>query len=247
MRTNRFTRRDLIRSTTIAGGALHSAIPCLSNTTFAFGLFLEACFKKLRAGSAYEGCEREAAAVAELGRWTKAHPMKALVIILLVLATGCHAQDTNGITSKVFERDSDKDGKPELRVETVYRDGTKVMLIWSKPDAQGVLRVSSRSYFAGGDMVSTESDEDRDGFFETIAVYRAGTTDMEVFIRQQHGLVIPASGQTLAAYKKQNAAIVDFFDKAFESGTGTDKAMELMDEAQRKIQAAEKEIADGKK
>ena len=28
-------------------------------------------------------------------------------------------------------------------------------------------------------MVSTESDQDRDGFFETIAVYRAGPTDIE--------------------------------------------------------------------
>ncbi len=185
--------------------------------------------------------------VAEPGCWTKGHTVKALVIILISLATGCHAQDTNGITSKVFERDADKDGNPELRVETVYRDGTKVMLIWSKPDAQGVLRVSSRSYFAGGDMVSTESDEDRDGLFETIAVYRAGTTDMEVFIRQQDGSVIPASAQTLAAYRKQNAAIVDFFEKAFEKGTDTDKAMELMEEAQRKIQAAEKEMTNGKK
>ena len=93
----------------------------------------------------------------------------------------------------------------------------------------------------------TESDEDRDGFFDSIAVYRAGTTDMEVFIRQQDGSVIPVSGGTLAAFKKQNAAIVDLFDKAFEKGTDTDKAMELMEEAQRKIQAAEREKTDDKK
>jgi hypothetical protein len=61
--------------------------------------------------------------------------MRVLAIILLFVATGCHAQDTNGITRRVFERDSDKDGKSDLRVETVYRDGTKVMLVWSKPDA----------------------------------------------------------------------------------------------------------------
>jgi hypothetical protein len=70
---------------------------------------------------------------------------------------------------------------------------------------------------------------------------------MEVFIRQQDGSVIPVSAQTLAAYRKQNAAIVDFFEKAFGKGTDTDKAMELMEEAQRKIQAAVKEMTNGKK
>jgi hypothetical protein len=190
-------------------------------------------------------CGHASPGLAALCRWTKAHTMKVLAIILLFVATGCHAQDTNGITSKVFERDSDKDGKPDLRVETVYRDGTKVMLVWSKPDAQGVLKVTSRSYFAGGDMVATESDEDRDGLFETVAVYRAGTTDIEVFTRQLDGAVTPVSGRKLAAYKKQNAAIVDFFDQAFDKDTDTDKGMELMEQAQRKIQAAAKETVDG--
>jgi hypothetical protein len=173
--------------------------------------------------------------------------MRILATTLLFAAAGCHAQDTNGITTKAFERDPDKDGRPDLRVETVYRDGMKVMLIWSKPDAQGDLKVSSRGYFVGGDLVTTESDEDRDGFFETIAVYRAGTADMEVFTRQQDGSVTPVSGQTLGAYRKQNAAIVDFFAKAFEKGTDTDKAMELIEDAQRKIQAAAKEKVDGRK
>jgi hypothetical protein len=71
--------------------------------------------------------------------------------------------------------------------------------------------------------------------------------DMEVLFRQQDGSVIPVSGQRFAAYRKKNAAIVDFFEKAFEKGTDTDRAMELMEEAQRKIQTAEKEMTDGRK
>lgn len=168
-------------------------------------------------------------------------------MIMLFVATGCHAQETNGITRKVFERDSNKDGKPDLRIETVYRDGTKAMVVWSKPDAQGVLKITSRSYFAGGDMITTESDEDRDGVFETLAVYRVGTTDMEVFTRHRDGSVTPVSRQTLDAYKKQNAALDDFWEKAFDTNTTTDKAMELMEETRRKIQAAEKEKSDAKK
>ena len=173
--------------------------------------------------------------------------MKMLVAILLVVTSGCHAQETNGIISKVVERDTNKDGSPDLRVETVFRHGQKVMLIWSKPDASGLLKVSSRSYFAGGDMVTTEGDENRDGFFETLAVYRAGTTDMEVFTRHQDGSVTPVSGQALAAYKRQIAAMDEFWDKAFDKNTSIDKTMELMEETRRKIQAAEKEKLDAKR
>src|SRR6266516_5398024 len=73
-----------------------------------------------------------------------------LFLFLLLVTVACRAQDTNGITSKIFERNRDKDGKPDVRIETVYRGDKTVMLIWSKPNAQGVMTVTSRSYFAGG-------------------------------------------------------------------------------------------------
>ncbi len=170
-----------------------------------------------------------------------------LFLFLLLVTVACRAQDTNGITSKIFERDRDKDGKPDVRIETVYRGDKKVMLIWSKPNAQGVMTVTSRSYIAGGDLVSTESDEDGDGIFETIAVYRSGTSDMEVFTRQRDGSVKPVSARTLAVHKRQHAAISEFWDKAFDKGTDIDKAMEMMRETQQKIRDAEKEKTDGKK
>ena len=70
---------------------------------------------------------------------------------------------------------------------------------------------------------------------------------MEVFTRQVDGSVWPVSAQTLAAYKKQHAAISEFWDKAFHKDTDTDKAMEMMKETQKKIRAAEREKTDGKK
>jgi hypothetical protein len=173
--------------------------------------------------------------------------VKLFAILSLLLAVGCRAEDTNTITSKVVERDHDKDGKPDFRVETVYRGAQKVMLAWSKPDSQGVLKVTSRSYFAGGAMVTTESDEDRNGVFETLTVYGSGTGDMEVFTRQPDGSVKPVSGQALAAYRKQHAAISEFWDKAFDKSMDTEKTMELMTETQKKIREAEKEKVNGKK
>lgn len=173
--------------------------------------------------------------------------MKLFAIFALFVAVACRAQDTNAVTSKVIERDRDKDGKPDYCMETVYRGAQKVMLIWSKPNRQGVMTVTSRGYLAGGDMVATESDEDGDGVFETLAVYRSGTGDMEVFARHLDGSVKPVSAQTLAAYKKQNAAISDFWERAFDKSTDTDKVMEMMRETQKKIRDAEKEKSDEKK
>ncbi len=164
------------------------------------------------------------------GCWTHSAPMRYLLMILLAVTTGCNGQETNGITKKVIEHDKNKDGKPDIRIETVFRHGERIMVSWSKPDAKGDLRVSSRSYFVGGDMVTTESDDDKDGIFKTFVVYRAGSKEIEVFSRQRDGLVAPVSGQSLAAYKKQLAAINEFWDKALDTNTSIDKSMQLMEE-----------------
>ena len=173
--------------------------------------------------------------------------MKLIALFTLFVALSCGAQDTNEVTSKVFEQGRHQDGRPGFRVETVYRGSQKVMQVWSKPNARGVMTVTSRSYFTGGAMVMTESDETKDGVFKTVAVYRPGTDDMEVFSRQRDGSVKPVSAQTLAAYKKQHAAISEFWDKAFDKGTDTETVKERMRETQRKIREAEKEKTEGKK
>lgn len=171
--------------------------------------------------------------------------MRLLTILLLLVAFTGSAQDTN-ITRKVFEYDRDKDGKPDFRVESLFRGKERVMVVWSKPNTQGVWSVTSRAYYTGGDMVAVESDEDGDGFFEQLATYRSGTEDMEVFTRQRDGTVQPVSAQTLAAFKKQNAAIKEFWDR-FWDRTDSDKLEDSIQETQKKFRDAEKEKRDEKK
>ena len=96
-------------------------------------------------------------------------------------------------------------------------------------------------------MVAIETDEDRDGFFERLVVYRSGTAEMEVFARQRDGSVQPVSGQTLQAFKKQNAAISEFWDKAFSKDADPDKLEDSIRETQKKVRDAEKEKTDEKK
>jgi hypothetical protein len=75
--------------------------------------------------------------------------MKALTILILLCVSSYGADiittnTTADITTKIFER-RDGDGKPSWRVETVYRGKTKIMVIMSHPDKQGVMTVT-RNY-----------------------------------------------------------------------------------------------------
>lgn len=96
-------------------------------------------------------------------------------------------------------------------------------------------------------MVAVESDEGGDGFFEQLATYRSGTEDMEVFTRQRDGTVQPVSAQTLAAFKKEHAAISEFWDNAFSKDADPNKLGDTIRKTQKKIRDAEKEKKDEKK
>jgi len=156
-------------------------------------------------------------------------------------------QQPNGtdITNKVIDIDRDKDGKVDVRFETVYRGATKVLMITSRPNRHGVMTVWSRGYYVGGDLTMVEDDEDGDGVLETISVLRPG--DIEVFTRQSDGSVTPISADKLQVVKKQNAAIAEFWNKALQPDFDTSKAADLFEETQQKIQDAAKKKTGDKK
>jgi len=165
--------------------------------------------------------------------------MRILVIISLFVAIGCYAGDTSDITSKVFEK-TNTDGTVSFRMVTTYRGKEKVMMEMFRPDAQGVLAITSRSYLAGGDLVMTESDEHKSGRFDTFAVYGPGTDDMEVFTREADGSVKPVSTRTLSAYKQQTAAVSDFFS-GLPTNASDAEISKRLEETRQKIQNAEKQ------
>ena len=133
---------------------------------------------------------------------------KTLIILLLFAVFNCYADD---ITNKVFVK-KDQNGKVIFRLEKIYRSGSEIMMVTSRTNLQGALVVTSRSYLVNGNLVMTESDENKDGTFETIAIYNPPTGDMEIFIRQPDGSVKPASTEILQTYKKQNAKISKFWN-----------------------------------
>lgn len=156
------------------------------------------------------------------------------------------------MTSKVYERDYDKDGKPDFRVEKFYRGEEMVMMTTSRLNAGGVMSIDSRSYLVAGRQVLTEGDEDRDGFFETIMATDPETRDIEIFVRKTDGSVHPASSKVVEAHKKMIGAVAEFFDELGNTNmTPANLNGEIIEEriraTQQKIRDAHKEIADDKK
>ena len=114
-----------------------------------------------------------------------------------------------------------------------------------RPNAQGVLAITSRSYLVDGDLVMTESDEHKSGRFDTIVVNHPGTDGIEVFTREADGSVKPVSTRTLLAYKQEAAAASDFF-RGLPTNATDAEISERLQETRQKIQDAEKRKTDGK-
>ena len=167
--------------------------------------------------------------------------MNTFITLLLFCALTACAQDT---TSKVNEK-RNPDGTLRWRIETTSRGKTPILRVHQTFKAGK--KTTTRSYMVGGEMVMMEADEDGDGVFEMMIVYHPPKGDMEVFTRTRDGSVIPVSAQTLAAYKKQHAAITELWDKAFDKDMDADKFIDRMQDTQRKIRDAEKEKKDEKK
>ncbi len=190
-------------------------------------------------------------AVPELLTLDHIRAMRILVILMLLCSSlyGADVVTTTNfagdITTKISER-SGKDGKPDLRIETVYRGKTKVMMILSRRNQQGTMVITSRSYLTDGKLVMVESDEDHDGTLESIAVFEPDTDNFEMFTRQPDGTVKPVSTQKLDSIKKQEAVADESMRKLFDKPDMTDKELkDLLETNRQKIEAIKSEKKDG--
>ena len=133
--------------------------------------------------------------------------------LMLVTTLGGRAEDANGLSSNVAEVDRDNDGKPDLRTEIISRDGLKQMMVMSGADESGAWKVTARSFYIGVHMAVTASDEDGDGFFEIVVIYREDAEDVNAFVRERDGSVRPAEVKMVDALRKQNALLKEFWSK----------------------------------
>ena len=157
--------------------------------------------------------------------------------LLSTLAVLGLAAEADGLSSKVAEVDRDKDGKPDVRMEVISRDGVKQMMVMSRADESGAWKVTARSFYVGPHMAVTESDEDSDGFFEMVAVYREDPEDVNAFVRERDGSVRPAEVKVVDALLKQNAVLTEFWSKP-------ERDSEKMEAAIKGLRKKIKEIAE---
>lgn len=72
-------------------------------------------------------------------------------------------------------------------LERTYRGDKLVLTHFSN----GVNRTQARTYYFAGREAFAESDEDGNGFFETLTVFGDNISEFDVFIRKPDGSVAP--------------------------------------------------------
>jgi hypothetical protein len=141
--------------------------------------------------------------------------MKQFLPFLVLCSSLCFAAETSDITTKVTEVDSDKDGRPNVRAERVFRGKDEVLQTLRTRRKTGVT-TTARSYSVAGDLLMIESDGDGDGFFEKIVIFHPMKKDIEVFTRHPDGSVSPVSTEVLKAERKQHDRVTEAVEKLFE-------------------------------
>lgn len=123
--------------------------------------------------------------------------MKPIVFLILIGISAwfnsaeCLADQASGqITRQIVDQDYNKDGISDVKLEIVSRGGEKVLMMLSRAAKDsGHLVLRERSFLVGGEIVLCESDKDGDGFLETLTFYRPDTNAVDVFMREENGLV----------------------------------------------------------
>ena len=158
-------------------------------------------------------------------------------VFLMAIFAGAGAADPDALSTKMAEVDSDKDGRPDARTEIISRDGQKQMMVLSRADKSGEWKVTARSFYVGPHMAVTEADEDGDGFFEMVVVYREDPKDVNAFVCERNGSVRPAELKVVEALRKQDAVLSDFWSK-------TERDPEKMEAAIMEAREKIKEIGE---
>jgi hypothetical protein len=87
------------------------------------------------------------------------------------------------------------------------------MMVMSRTDKSGEWKVTARSFYVGPHMAVTEADEDGDGFFEMVVVYREDPKDVNAFVRERDGSVRPAEVKVVEMLRRQDTVLTEFWSK----------------------------------
>jgi len=173
------------------------------------------------------------------------------VFVLPIFCISCSRDDqqsgadSGSVQTHRLEHDRDKDGRTDMRVDTVTRH-RKDLYVRIERRLESDRWASTRSYSVSGKIVAVEEDKDGDGFYETLIVFDPSRKDLEVFSRKQDGSIVVASAEVKAGYRKMFQAIDEFWDNA-PSATDDKAAEKLISATKEKIDSAGVEIQSPQK
>ena len=85
----------------------------------------------------------------------------------------------------------------QVSIEKTYRGKECILLEMTKSDSR------TRAFRINGKTVMAESDENNDGFFESVMIFDPETEDFEWFNKTTNGAVIPVTGEKLNDLKSK--------------------------------------------
>ena len=139
--------------------------------------------------------------------------MKALLIVIVGIFVSLATQGPSTEDEVTFRRSERKENTKVVRKsETFFRNGRKILLTVKTLDKQGQWKVT-RSYEIDKHTSVSESDEDGDGHFETLAIFYNEGKSIEAFERRKNGDVVPFSPQKLKVLREQYAKLSEIFEQ----------------------------------
>lgn len=132
--------------------------------------------------------------------------MKSTYLILIALfpwSTVAHAEEQIRTEKKLL-----RDGK--IVIEDTFRGKEKILR------RMVVNGTETISYMRDGDIVYSETDEDQDGFRETIHIPGKTMDDFEQFIRSRNGKISPISSNEKSKKAQTVRNRMEFLQQALE-------------------------------
>lgn len=122
------------------------------------------------------------------------------MILACIVLAGCRQPDIPGTINADIRTESEEFTKPrvgKVRIDTTYRGDERILMVMSYSN------VTTRTFCLHGSPVYVESDEDGDGFFETLMISGETMSDFEQFRRTPDGKVEPISEEKYLDLKQK--------------------------------------------
>lgn len=135
-----------------------------------------------------------------------------MTLLICGALAGCRKSDTPKQINADIRTESQEFTKPrvgKVRIETTYRGDERILMVMSYSN------VTTRTFCLHGNPMYVESDEDGDGFFESLMISGETMSDFEQYRRLPDGGVEPISKEEYLDLKQKVDEATERMNQAF--------------------------------